>query len=359
MRHLDEGVLRRIRDDRFAASNAERAHLGTCPRCQARMERVSADASLAERLLATGAGVPAAVDPALAQLRARMRAQLPGAELAPPARPRLRGRRWAIVLVAAPLLAIALVVSANAAGWLSIFSPTTVAPFIITTGELSGLPDLSAYGRMHVVAPPTHEVGSAAAASAETGLPALDTGPLPAGVPAAVRWEVIGAGSATFTIDAATARAAAAAAGRPAPQIPAALDGASITVDAGPAVVGIHSSGSGEPTLVVGETNHPTASTNGATLAELETFLVAQQGVSAQLAAEIRAIGRPASTLPIPVITGVTTSRTLTIHGVQGVVTGDASGLGTAVIWERDGVVYAVAGLLPEDEVVSIAQSLS
>ncbi len=52
------------------------------------------------------------------------------------------------------------------------------------------------------------------------------------------------------------------------------------------------------------------------------------------------------------------TSQTITIDGVQGVVTGDSTGLGSAVIWEKDGVVYAVGGLLPQNEVLDIARSL-
>ncbi len=80
--------------------------------------------------------------------------------------------------------------------------------------------------------------------------------------------------------------------------------------------------------------------------------------MTAQLAAEIRAIGDPASTLPVPVIAGVTTSRTITIDGVQGVVTSDPNGLLSAVIWEKGNVVHAVGGLLPESEVLDIASSL-
>ncbi len=85
---------------------------------------------------------------------------------------------------------------------------------------------------------------------------------------------------------------------------------------------------------------------------------MAQPGVSPELAAEIRAIGDPASTLPIPVISGAMTSQTVSIDGVPGVVTGDSTGLGSAVIWEKGGVVYAVGGLLPQNEVLDIARSL-
>jgi hypothetical protein len=365
VRHLSEGMLRRVHDDSFAASNDERAHLAGCDRCRQRMSDVACDARLATRLFAGAGSGRTAVEPALARLRGRVASGATTSTGAPPAPRRIRSRRWALGVIAAPVLAVVLVVSANAAGWLSIFSPTTVAPISLTVGDVTGLPDLSGYGTMHVNQPDSHEVSSAAAAGAATGLPVLRPS-VPADVPGQVRWQVIGTGSATFTLDASAANAAAARAGRAAPTIPANLDGASVTVNAGPGVVAVYggSAASGDqgganlPALIIGEGLRPTASTNGATLAQLEDFLVAQPSISPQLAAEIRAIGQPASTLPIPVIAGVMTSQTITIDGVQGVVTGDSTGLGTAVIWEKDGIVRVVAGALAKSEVVSIAQSL-
>jgi hypothetical protein len=330
------------------------------------MDTVTRDAQLATRLFANQASAPAAVEPALAALRSRVASGAVGSIGAPPQPRRLRSRRWALGVIAAPVLAVVLVVSANAAGWLSIFSPTTVAPISLTVGDVTGLPDLSGYGTMHVNRPDAHEVSSAAAAAASTGLPVLRPSSLPGDVPTQVRWNVIGTGSATFTLDASAARAAATRAGRAAPQIPASLDGASITVNAGPGVVAVYGgngtsgdqAGANPPALIVGEGLRPTAATNGATLAQLEDFLVSQPGISPQLAAEIRAIGQPASTLPIPIITGVMTSQTITIDSVQGVVSGDSSGLGTAVIWEKNGIVRVVAGAVARSEVVSIAESL-
>ena len=365
MRHLSEGMLRRVHDDTFAASNDERAHLARCDRCRQRMSAVARDAQLATRLFAGAGDSLTAVEPALARLRDSVASGATTATGAPSAPRRIRSRRWALGVIAAPVLAVVLVVSANAAGWLSIFSPTTVAPISLTVGDVSGLPDLSGYGTMHVNQPESHEVGSAAAAAAATGLPVLRPS-VPADVPGQVRWQVIGTGSATFTLDASAAKAAAARAGRAAPSIPVNLDGASVTVNAGPGVIAVYGGsaaagdlgGANLPALVVGEGLRPTASTNGATLAQLEDFLVSQPSISPQLAAEIRAIGQPASTLPIPVIAGVMTSQTITIDGVQGVVTGDSTGLGTAVIWEKDGIVRVVAGALARSEVVSIAQSL-
>ncbi len=366
MRHLSEGTLRRVHDDRFAVSNRDREHLDHCDRCGRRALGIAGDAARATQLFAGPAAEVPSTEAALARLRQRITAG--GADgrgvLTTP--PRAAARRWAIGLIAAPVVVAGLVVSANAAGWLSIFSPTKVAPVAVTVGDLNGLPDLSAYGHMHIGDFHPRAVAGGAAAAAATGLRPLQPS-LPTDVPAQVRWEVVDHGSATFTLDAATAAAAAARAGRAAPTIPAGLNGTSVTVDAGPAMVAVYGGGptaatdqlaANPPTLVIAEGVRPTASTNGATLKQLEDFLTAQPDVSSQLAAEIRAIGDPASTLPIPVITGVMTSQTITIDGVQGVVTGDSTGLGTAVIWEKDGVVYAVGGLLSQSEVVDIARSL-
>ena len=365
MRHLSEGALRRLHDDRFAGSNSEREHLARCGRCQRHAARVAADADVATRLFAALASGVSSSETALAQLRRRVAAgERPrGADLPTP-RPNGR-RRWALGAVAVPVVVAGLVVSANAAGWLSIFSPTQVAPITLTAGQLNGLPDLSQYGKMVTTNLEPRQVSGPTQAAASTGLTVLEPSSLPAGVPGPARWEVIGQGTATFTLDSATAAAAAAKAGRAAPVIPGSLEGTTVTVNAGPAVVAVYGGGAqatgapeSPPTLVIAEGIRPTASTNGASLQQLEDFLVAQPGISPQLAAEIRAIGAPASTLPIPVISGVMNSQTVTIDNAPGVLVGDSTGLGSALIWEKNNVVYAVGGLLPQSEVLDIARSL-
>jgi hypothetical protein len=367
VRHLSEGVLRRLHDDSFAASNSERAHLEACTRCRGRLEIVAADAAVAGRLLDLTHPQDAATEPALARLRSRLAAGPLTRRRALPTPLRVRSRRLAFGVVAVPVVLGALVATASAEGWLSVFSPTQVAPVTLTAGELNGLPDLSGYGHMKVTEPDVRSVAGPAAAAAATGMRILRPASLPADVPAQVSWEVVGHGSATFTVDAAAAAAAAARAGVAAPSIPAGLNGTSITVEAGPAVVAVYGSGSAglvqgggdnPPTLVIAQAMRPTASTNGATLQQLESFLLSEPGVSSQLAAEIRAIGQPASTLPIPIISGLMTSESVTIDGVQGVAAGDSTGLGAAVIWEKDGIVYAVGGLLAQSEVLDIARSL-
>jgi hypothetical protein len=367
VRHLSEGTLRRVHDDEFAVANRERRHLADCDRCRGRAARVAADAAYASRLFAAPAVDVTATEAALGRFRrlAGSGAADRGDALSTP--PRVAARRWAMRAIAVPVVVAGLVITANAAGWLAVFSPTTVAPIALTVGDLRGLPDLSAYGNMNLAKLEPRTVADGAEAAAATGLQPLRAA-LPADVPAHVTWEVVDRGTATFTFDAATADAAAARAGRASPTVPVGLNGTAVTVVAGPAMVAVYGAAPGTssaqqieaslPTLVIAEMARPTASTNGATLQQLEDFLVAQPDVSPQLAAEIRAIGNPASTLPIPVVTGLMTSQTISIGGVPGVVVGDSTGLGSAVVWEKGGVVYAVGGLLAQSEVVDIARSL-
>ena len=350
LRHLADGALRRLHDDRVAGSNAERAHLDRCARCRTRLDAVAADAALASRLLAGRITSSSLTDAALARLRGRLGDPAPVMPGLPRRRPAVR--RWAVASVLAVTVTGGLVATAGAAGWLSIFSPTEVAPVVLTAGDISGLPDLRAYGRVHVTPPPTTVVAGPGEAATASGLPPLTVANLPSSVPSSVSWTVYGATTATFTLTAANA--------------PASLQGTTITVHGGPAVLGVYGAhdsvtagnNMGIPSLVVGETAAPTASTEGATLEQLEGYLLAQPGISPALAAEIRAIGQPGSTLPVPVVSGFMSSTSVTIDGVQGVLVGDSTGLGAGVVWEKAGVVYAVGGLLTQDQVLAIARSL-
>jgi hypothetical protein len=81
-------------------------------------------------------------------------------------------------------------------------------------------------------------------------------------------------------------------------------------------------------------------------------------GISPQLAASLRAIGDPSTTLLIPVPIQYATSSKVKVQGVQGVAVGDNTGAGAGVIWIKDGKVFAVAGFLKQSEVLKIANGL-
>ena len=112
------------------------------------------------------------------------------------------------------------------------------------------------------------------------------------------------------------------------------------------------------PTLVVGQAKAPVISSDGVTVAELQSYLLKQPGISPQLAAAIRAIVDPASTLPVPVPAELAISDPVTIQGVQGLFIGDNTGIASAVVWQKGGMIYEVIGSLTEAQALSVANSM-
>jgi hypothetical protein len=171
-----------------------------------------------------------------------------------------------------------------------------------------------------------------------------------------------------FTFDAAKAAAAATAAGKTLPPMPSGMDGSTLTVTVGPAVVEVYGDlmkGSASnstqvnlPQLVVAESSAPLVTSSHATTKEIEDYLLAQPGISPKLAAAIRAVGDPSKTLLIPIPIEYATSTTVQVQGVNGVALGDNTGLGAAVVWIKNGVIYGVAGTLSQDAVVGVANNL-
>jgi hypothetical protein len=158
--------------------------------------------------------------------------------------------------------------------------------------------------------------------------------------------------------------------------MPANIDGSKLFITGGPAVVTFYDDGtstagttgptavtgaspfSGMPKLVVAQGRPPVVQSDGVTVEQLQSYLLAQPGISPQLAAQIRAIKDPSSTLPVPIPVDMATSKKVTVQGVEGIFVGDSTGLGSAVIWQKDGIVYGVAGTLTEQQVLAVANSL-
>jgi hypothetical protein len=179
--------------------------------------------------------------------------------------------------------------------------------------------------------------------------------------------------TATFTFSAEKARQAAAAQKRTPPPMPANMDGSKLFITGGPAVVTFYDDGTtptgttgatgaspftGMPKLIVAQGKPPVVQSDGVTVDQLQSYLLQQPGISPQLAAQIRAIKDPSTTLPVPIPVDLATSKKVTVQGVEGIFVGDSTGLGSAVIWQKDGIVYGVAGTLTEQQVLAVANSL-
>ena len=319
-------------------------------------------------------------DEALTRFEARLRAE--GiAPVAPVARRRTTSR-WLQGLAAAAgvvLVASALTVSGVAESVLKIFEPKTVVAVPVTQGDLNFLGQacaglnlqecMGAYGKFEWTAPPQpKEVTSRGQAAAEAGFAVQAPTSLPSSVTGDPRYGVVNKSAATFTFSADSTKQTAARQNRTAPPMPANVDGSKLFITGGPAVVQIwgapsssgvsHGQGDPMPTLIVGQAKAPTVSSDRVTVDELLSYLLSQPGISPQLAAAIRAIGDPSSTLPVPVPAELAVSHPVTVQGVQGLFVGDNTGIVGALIWQKDGMMFEVIGSFTESQALAIANSM-
>src|SRR5438128_12691863 len=184
---------------------------------------------------------------------------------------------------------------------------------------------MGAYGTFVWTTPPQpKEFQTRGQASADAGFAVQTPTSLPSSVTGNPRYGVINRSSATFTFSADSTRQAAARQNRTAPPLPADIDGSKLFITGGPAAVQIWGAPAGAtgaypdvPTLIVGQAKAPTISSDGVTVEELRSYLLSQPAISPQLAAAIRAIGDPTSTLPVPFPAVLTSHHPVTVHGAQ------------------------------------------
>jgi hypothetical protein len=280
-----------------------------------------------------------------------------------PAMRPLAGAAAALALVAALIWTPA---ASLAQDFIGLFQPTQIATIQTTTAELQSLQGLRQYGVFHrPTIPPSSTYASALAASAASGMtvltPAPGTPSLPAETP---RFTVQPSASASFTFSASRARAAAAARHETIPAMPANIDGSTLDVTVGTTVVteygGAASGGTdaGIPDLLIGQMRAPKVTSTGVSVKELEDYVLSLPEVPSDLAGQIRSIGDPAATLPVPIPVDLVNAQGVNVQGVRGVEVGDNTGLGSGVIWEKDGIIYAVGGPMTETQALQIANSL-
>jgi hypothetical protein len=369
VRHVPDGVLRRLDDEPLAIPDRATDHVAGCARCSARRGQIAEDTERAAQLL----WVPRPVldlDLAWASFQRELdRGPQRRGDRGRAARPvpRRRPRFPSVSLRAALIIgAIAIVVAGTAAAatLTTIFSPTHVAPVSVTAGDLRaisnviGLGDNRAlggfstpagstalrFGTLKWTSPPAQPPSTLAQASAAAGFPVPLPSHLPAGVGAVQQVSVQPRVSATLTFNAAAGS----------------LDGSSLTLDAGPAVLAQYggTNGTDVPTLAVVTMPRPTGISTGASLAQIEAFLLRQPGISPALAEEVRLLGDLKTTLPVPVPSGAS-ERSVQIAGRPGVLLADSSDAAAAVVWEDGrGMLHVVAGILDTHDVLNVAGQL-
>jgi hypothetical protein len=366
-------------------------HLETCPQCPELVRDLRENATLATALIRplVPEGVPSAASIELARARfAAARAGAPREEqrrmttpygrVSNPPQPFFQRWRVAIGGIAAALVLMAVLGTPQgrsaAAQFLAQFRSERLEPVALSTSQLQDLDktfaELEQLGTVDGLAGmgEPRQVSTIAEAERVVGFSVKTPDPatLPAGTsatPSAVM--VMPAGTVRFTFDQAKARAHYAATGRPNVQLPDRFDGSSLVVHT-PATVVLQYGGSGNPGtfpaglgLLVGQAEPLTVEVQGnVTLEELRTFLLGLPGLSPEMVRQLRAIDDWQNTLPIPIpVDDVNWQRT-TVAGASGLLLGDNSGLGSIVIWQKDGHLYGVAGAAPAREVQRVANGL-
>jgi len=351
----------------MAVPDRARRHLAGCHRCQAERTEIADNAAVAARLLG---GTPDVADVDLEWILLAERLRQPGA-----ARRTVISNPWRVprrlagasigTSTAVGVAALALGVGA-AAALTSVYAPTHVAAVPVSQTEAQAIAKLFGLGPSHLPGglPPSgseklafgqlswttagraQQVSTIAQARALTHLPYSAPATLPAGVgsPSSIAVQPQVTATVTFSQNAGPG-----------------IAGSTLEITGGPGILvqyGGRSGMLGLPTLAIAVMNRPTASSTGATASQLETFLLSRPGMPSGLAQELRLLGNPGTTLPVPVPSGMS-SQQLKIGGASAVLLTEPANAASGVIWEsQDGVVHGVGGLLDSGDVLSVARQI-
>lgn len=355
MRHVRDGVLRRLVDEPPAVADRDIAHVEHCERCQARLARVQADAGTARALLVRPQPVPDIET-------GWRRSNAPGRRVAVRRLPRrVRTRRlagWTGVAVVSGVLVAGV---AAAATLTVVFSPTRVAPLPVSNADLQSLSGIFgigptgtasgtwAYGTIEwATRPKPLTAMSRQAAQAAAGMSISLPATVPTGVGSVTTYVAVPAAKVTVTFDSTAGPS---------------LAGSTLTMTLGPAVLAEYGAAAttatpgGIPALAVGAMRRPTATSSGATTTQLEAFVLSRPGFPQGLAQEIRLLGNLDHVLPVPVPPGVAQTPS-SVDGSPAVYLSLADGTAGGVVWERGHVVEAVGGLLGQREVLDVARQV-
>jgi hypothetical protein len=147
--------------------------------------------------------------------------------------------------------------------------------------------------------------------------------------------------------------------GRPDLQVPERYDGAQLVVQVPAVVVQAYLGRDGGPRLLVGKAGMlGLDAEGGASLQELRELVLDLPGLPPEVVAQLRTIGDWRTTLPLPVPVDEVRWRPATVDGAEALSFADQTGKLHALLWQRGGNIWGVAGVLGADEARDVADSL-
>ena len=382
---LDMGLLVSLRDGELSVEEIAQtqAHLAICPDCTADERGVRAASTEVYDLL-TLLGPSASEMPetelALSALQTKLQEQGQHEEnyktVSSSAQSRSRSfearkprkrSRWWIAAVAAALLAVLVLPNAGvlANEFLALFrvqqfQPVSVNPQTFRNGIGE---DLQSFGDVNIQSDNLNTIQHPTQRQVQQALnfKLLLPGQLPSGVGKAVQFTLIDQGSGTFTFNAAKARAYLAKSGQGNVSIPAQLDGATYIINVAPGVIINYGNScqstnqstkssdaalgcSGGKSFYIAEVPSPVIQATGkASLKDLRDFVLSLPKLAPEVRLLLQDVNLDTGTVPLPIPSQVQ-SQQVTVHGVSGNLMQDSSMSLGVVLWQSQGIIYAVAG---------------
>jgi len=275
-----------------------------------------------------------------------------------------------VAVAAGVILALAFTPLGGFAGQLlTIFEPQQFVPLELTakdSEQLRLVPSLQRFGTFDAAHPPPERgIASLAGIDKTLGFEPRGFTYAPSGAHPLSAMFVQMPFSTRFTFSAAKARAYERKFNRTLPPMPPGLDGTTYTATYGPTLVRTFGQSRksmravtfgklGDAVAFV-ETKAPRVASTGASLETAANYMLSLPNVPPGVVAQLRAISDPAHTLPIPLLFDKTAATPVTVDGVRGLAIGDETGLGSGVLWSKNGVVYIVAGSIRESEAIALA----
>jgi hypothetical protein len=279
-------------------------------------------------------------------------------------------QRWRLALgglAAALALTFALTTpqgQAAAASFLAQFRSQRLAIVTIDPNQArqTGLFRLERLGSVKNAQPPQPvDVASVQEAASRAGFSVLQPDPatLPPGASKTPKVRFSPASETRLTFDKAKTRAYFDSINRKDLSLPDKLDGSTLVVSLPPIVMQQYATSDNKPAVMIGQAREIQVGVEGkASLDEVRTFLLSLPDLPPDLVRQLQSMQDWTNTLPIPVPVDKVTWQETKIGGAQAYILNDNTGLGSGVIWQRDGSILGVAGPMKATDLRKVAESL-
>ncbi len=387
---LDRGLLVSLRDGELSSDENVHAlaHLIGCADCSADEREVRQSGqdiyALLDTLNPSESAMPNTTK-AFATFQAKINAEqhVPALRVVPRAEQKVQPRpigkrvrfRWITIAVAAALIAVIILPNAGvlANQFLALFHVQQFQPVRLDANQTaqSLYSNLDNFGTIKTTNTQVTTLKNPTKAQIEqyTHFPLLLPGSLPQGVSNTPKYSLFNGDHGTFTFDAVKAQATLQQMGDGNVHIPAQLDDAvySITLVPGVGIQYVRDCGSdtsaacnNQKQLAIAEVPSPVVQGSSANaLIDLRAFMLSLPHLPADVHNLWQNVNSSTGTVPLPLPSAQANAEKVSVNNASGILVVDNSINYGGVIWQKDGIVYAViANISDRTQILNTANSL-